>query len=67
MERINTRKRNNQQFSAQIIMITFILFQCLGTIDNSIHFICCRGKAHDDKELGRENSKPPRESRIMTC
>ena len=30
-------------------------------------FLSCREKAHDNKEFSRENSKPCRESRIMTC
>ena len=29
-------------------------------------FLSCREKAHDNKEFGRENSKPRRESQIMT-
>ena len=29
-------------------------------------FLTCREKAHDNKELSRENSKPRRESRIKT-
>ena len=30
-------------------------------------FLCCCEKAHDNKESSCENSKPCRESRIMTC
>ena len=29
-------------------------------------FLSCREKAHDEKEFGRENSKPCRELRITT-
>ena len=30
-------------------------------------FLSCHEEAHDNKEFGQENSKPPHESQIMIC
>ena len=32
------KKEHNQQFSVESVLVTFILFKCHRTIDNSIHF-----------------------------
>ena len=69
MERANTRKRNTINSSVLSVKITFILFKCHRFINNSndSNFLSCHEEAHDNKEFGQENSKPPHESQIMTC
>ena len=51
MERINTKKKNNQHIAiAQSFKITLILYECHRSIDNSIFiFLSCCEKAHDNK------------------
>ena len=68
MERINTRKRNiNKVQCSKCVKITYILFICHRSIDNSNGFcflLFYREKFHDSKEFSREISKLRRESRI---
>ena len=54
--------------SVQSVKITFILFQCHRSTDNSsnFYFLSCREKAHDKREFSSENSKHRRESRSAT-
>ena len=55
----NQYKRNgqNQQFIVQSVMMTFTLFNCQRSIDNSIDFdlYFYSEKDHDNKEFSREN------------
>ena len=69
MQRINIKRGTRSLlFSVQNVKITFILFKYPRSIDNPIGFtfLSCREKIHDNIEFSCENSKPCRESRIMT-
>ena len=65
MQRINTTNRTQSpMFSNQSVKVTFKLFKCHRSINNSIGFIflCCLERVHDNKEFTHENSKPCCES-----
>ena len=54
--------------SVQSVEITFILFTCHRSTDNSNDFysFSCREKAHNNRKFSHENSKHRRELRIAT-
>ena len=69
MQKINaTNRTQSPMFSNQSVKVTFKLFKCHRSIDNSIGsiFLSCRERVHDNKEFSHENSKPCCESQILT-
>ena len=70
MERASTRKRNT--INSSVLKVLRQLSYYLNVTDPLIIpmiqiFLSCHEEAHDNKEFGQENSKPPHESQIMTC
>ena len=68
IERISTKNRNTINIVYCLkCWDNLILFKCHRFIDNPNNFsLTCRKKVHDNREFGRENSKPRCKSQITT-